>query len=330
MTTAKNFFLTDMEVEQFDRDGVLGPFKVIEQDEMKERWKRERLNLFDRSQAVYPDAEPGSGAYNQDRHLDNRFLAELICRPEITHKAASILGPDVLCWRSEFFQKYPGDEATDWHQADTFGGATGVPHITWPRSDGKPPTVGAHQAGALTAWIALTDTDEDSACMRFIPGTHRKMNYDESKGMKYEPAMTNRRIIGGEPRGVYGYDWRELRIDPHFEPDESKAFSAPCKAGEFMLFWSMTIHSSHRHKGNGNPYRVAFVPRYIPTVVMVYADKRKSGPMTEYTGSISEFGGTFPLDNYGAVLVSGKNEYLYNRVLPTTTTGFPFANHNPR
>jgi len=28
--------------------------------------------------------------------------------------------------------KYPGDEGTEWHQADTFGHASGAPQIVWP------------------------------------------------------------------------------------------------------------------------------------------------------------------------------------------------------
>lgn len=320
---APTFFMSEEEIAAFHRDGVAGPFKLLDQDEMKERWKRERPRLFDRSHAVYPDAEPGSGVYDYDRHLDNEFLAELVCRPEITHRLAGIMGPDVLCWRSEFFVKYPGDEATDWHQADHFGGASGIPHIRWPGSLGSKRSVSGGENGTMTAWIAFTDADEETSCMRFIPGTRHELHYDEIQGMTYEPDKTNQRVIAGEKRGFFGYDWRELKVDPNFEPDESKAFSAPCKAGEFMLFWSTTMHASHPHLGKGRPYRLAFAPRYVPTCVTIYEDMKE-------TGTVTEFGGTFPLDRYGSVLVSGRNDYPNHRIAGRTTHGVPFVNHNPR
>src|SRR5215469_10321416 len=116
------FSFNNQELEDFNAKGFAGPFTVFEPEEMKAHWKRERIQLFDRRNVVYTEAQPGSGVYDYDRHLDNPFLADLICRPEIVDKVVSILGPDVLCWRSEFFPKYPGDEGSQWHQADTFGG----------------------------------------------------------------------------------------------------------------------------------------------------------------------------------------------------------------
>ncbi|MFH9663534.1 phytanoyl-CoA dioxygenase family protein [Streptomyces sp. NPDC017248] len=85
-----------------------------------------------RSMAVYGDEAAESGntnISNYDRHLDSTFLADHICRPEIVDRVRSVLGPDVLNWRTEFFPKYPGDEGTDWHQADTFANASGQPQI---------------------------------------------------------------------------------------------------------------------------------------------------------------------------------------------------------
>lgn len=307
------FFFSPQELAEFSQRGVAGPFTLMPPEEMEENWKRERLRLFDRTHAVYPDAQPGSGVYDYDRHLDNSFLAEVICRPEITHRMASILGPDVLCWRTEFFVKYPGDEATDWHQADTFGGANGIPHISWPN--------GSQFNGTLTAWIAFTDADVDTACMRFIPGTRGVLHYDESKGMQYAPQMNNRRSIDGEIRGFFGYDWRELKTDPNWQPDETKAITLPCRAGQFLIFWSTTMHASHRHEGRTKKYRLAFAPRYVPTSVRIYENMRE-------TNRVDEFGGSFTLDEYGSVLVSGRNDFSHHRIRNHTTLGREFGNFN--
>jgi non-heme Fe2+,alpha-ketoglutarate-dependent halogenase len=45
---------------------------------------------------------------------------------------------------------------------------------------------------------------------------------------------------------------------------------------------------------------------------------------------VHELGGSYSLDNYGAVLVSGRNEYSHNRIRTHTTRGKEFVNSNPR
>jgi non-heme Fe2+,alpha-ketoglutarate-dependent halogenase len=278
---------------------------------MQQRWKPERLRLLDRKDSVYRDLTPESGIYNYDRHLDNAFLAELVTRPEIVRRLASIMGPNLLCWRSEFFPKYPGDEGSAWHQADTFGGLNGVPHIKWPN--------GSAYGGALTAWIAFTDAQEDTSCMQFIPGTQGVMNYDESRGMRYDPDLVNKKEVDGVKRGFYGYDWREIQIDPDWKPDETKAVSVPCKAGEFLLFWSTLMHASTPHKGLSAQMRLAFAARYIPTSVKVYDGMSR----------VTELGGTLCLEHYGTVLVAGVDSFAHNRVRTHTTKGKPFMNALP-
>src|SRR5947209_15945557 len=214
----QNFSFTPEELAGFHRNGYAGPFTAYQPDEMKAIWKRQRLLLLDRSKAIYQDGAAVSGATNianYDRHLDNDFLAGHICRAEIVDRVASVLGPDVLCWRTEFFPKYPGDEGTDWHQADTFANASGSPQIIWPESMKK-------FGGTITVWTAFTEATEDTACLQFIPGSHLAMNYDETKRMTYEPDRINKERKEGVARGFFGYDYRALQVDPDWKPDESK------------------------------------------------------------------------------------------------------------
>ena len=91
------------------------------------------------------------------------------------------------------FPKYPGDEGTDWHQADTFAHASGEPQIVWPGD--------SRFGGAITAWTAFTDATEENGCLRFIPGTHEEMFYDESKKMAYDSSKINNQEKDGIKRG---------------------------------------------------------------------------------------------------------------------------------
>lgn len=309
--TRPGFSLGKQELDRFHQLGYYGPFTIYEADEMRALWKRERLRLLDRSNAVYQDGAARSGntnISNYDRHLDSEFLADHICRPEIVDRVRSVLGPDVLCWRTEFFPKYPGDEGTDWHQADTFANASGAPQILWPDE-------ARDFGGTITVWTAFTEASEDTGCLQFIPGTHTTMYYDETKRMHYDPARINKVEKDGTRRGFFGYDYRELQIDPDWKPDESRAVSMVMQPGQAIMFWSTLMHASLPHNGKTGEMRLGFAARYVPTCVRIYPD----------TDAIEEYGGRVSLQRYGAVLVSGRDEYRHNRLVTATTRGHAFA-----
>jgi non-heme Fe2+,alpha-ketoglutarate-dependent halogenase len=301
----KQFALSDAELKAFRENGYAGPFDIYDQNEMKETYKRLRAEIFDREYAVY-DLDPKSRLAGYDRHLDIDFFSRHIMRREVVDRVENILGPDLLCWRSEMFPKYPGDEGTDWHQADTFAHASGRPQIVWPMND--------RFGGTLTVWTAVTDSDRENGCLRFIPGTHEEMFYDESKEMKYSPEQVNQLEKQGRKSGFFGYDYRNLQKDPDWVPDESKAVALEMKAGQCAIFWSTLMHASYPNTTT-NRTRLGFSARYVPTSVKVYPD----------TDTIEEFGCTLSLDKFGCVLVSGKDEYGHNRIVTKNMRGTPFS-----
>jgi len=310
-TVQQTFTLTEQEVAGFHERGYFGPFTVYEADEIKRLWRRERLRLMDRSDAVYDDGDAQAGntnIANYDRHLDSVFLADHVCRPEIVDRVTSVLGPDLLCWRSEFFPKYPGDEGTDWHQADTFAFASGKPQIMWPESEKE-------FGGTITVWTAFTEASEDTACLQFIPGTHHTMYYDETKGLHYQPEKINNQAKDGVKRGFFGYDYRDLQKDPDWTPDVSRAVSMVMRPGEAVMFWSTMMHASKPHSAPDKDMRLGFASRYVPTCVQVYPD----------TEDVEEYGGRVSLSQYGTVLVAGTDIYTHNRKVTSTTTGHKFA-----
>jgi non-heme Fe2+,alpha-ketoglutarate-dependent halogenase len=303
-----SFNLSDEELASFHESGYIGPFTLLEPEEMNRFWRTVQRQLFDRSHAAYPLAaiSGANNIANYDRHLDVSLLSDHVCRPEIVHRVRSILGPDVLCWRTEFFPKYKGDEGTDWHQADTFANASGRPQIIWPED--------SEFGGTITVWTAFTDATEKTACLRFMPGTHKNRYYDESKGMKYDPIKNSDIKKDGLRRGFFGYDYRQLQIDPNWKPDESNATSIEMKAGQFVIFWSLLMHASCPHAGETDQMRLGFAARFVPTRVKIYPD-------TEW---VEEYGGSIPLANYGAVLVTGKDTFGHNKIHLTNLRGEPF------
>jgi non-heme Fe2+,alpha-ketoglutarate-dependent halogenase len=83
------------------------------------------------------------------------------------------------------------------------------------------------------------------------------------------------------------------------------------------------MHASTPHAGKTKEMRLAVAARYVPTSVELYGNMKE-------TNIVYELGGNYSLDSYGAVLVSGRNEYTDNRIRAHTTRGKAFVNSNPR
>jgi non-haem Fe2+, alpha-ketoglutarate-dependent halogenase len=296
--------MTPEQLRQFKDNGYAGPFDLYDSEAIKRDYDEIRAQLFDRSHAIY-ELDNASLLAGYDRHLDVDFFSAHVVRKEIVCKVQDILGPDIICWRSEMFPKYPGDEGTDWHQSDTFAHASGAPQIVWPTAEGF--------GGAITVWTAITDSTKENGCLRFIPGTHEEMFYDESKEMKYSPEMVNRLEKNGIKSGFFGYDYRNLQKDPNFVPDESAAVAMEMRAGQFVVFWSTLMHASFPNSTT-NRTRLGFTARYVPATVKVYPG----------TDVIEEYGSRLSLEKYGVVLVSGEDRLKLNRTLTTSMRGFQF------
>lgn len=296
-----DFSLTEEELQQFDRDGFIGPFTLYEPEEMKQLHKTVRAQLFNRTHAPY-DAPLNVQITNYDRHLDVDLLTRHVFRKEIVHRVRSILGPNVICWRSEFIPKYPGNEGTDWHQADTFAHASGEPQLVWPEGEAF--------GGAINVWTGFTDATEENGCMQFIPGSHKHMNYDESRGMTFDPVANNNVVKGQYARGFQGYDYTTLQKDKSWKPDEASAVPIVMKAGQFVIFRSMLMHSSLPNSTTDKT-RLGYVARYVPGRVKVYPD-------TDY---VKEFGGEYRLDRFGVVQVAGTTTDPKNRVASKSLSG---------
>jgi non-heme Fe2+,alpha-ketoglutarate-dependent halogenase len=292
--TKENYGLTPNEIMAFERDGFFGPFKVYEPEEIENAWKKVRVEVHDRSHAAY-ELKPTGGLSiaNYDRHLDIPFLSKHICRPQIVDRLNSVLGPDVLTWRTEFFPKYPGEKGTPWHQNSTFQSASGKVQLAWPE--------GSKLQGCITVWCAVTDSTIENGCLKLMPKTQYTRYYDEERGFKDQDSVNG-----------FGYNFKEIQFDPDWKPDESQAFPLVLKAGEAIAFWSTLLHGSFPNVSN--KMRLGFASRYVPSQVKIY-------PGTE---NVSEFGDTISLDRWGAVQVSGIDKFGHNKIVDRNLRGQRF------
>jgi len=280
----------------FEEQGFIGPFKLWEPEEMVAWWKEQRIALLDAgSSARAAFANP----MNYDRHLDISGLSRLVTEPAIVRRFQNLIGPDILCWRTEFFPKNPGDSGTGWHQVETYAigeAARGMLEAT-AHSDGVPME--------LTAWVAFTEATRENGCMKLLPGSHRQWHYDEKAKLKWDGSRA--------ANTFFGYDYGELRIDKQWDPDQQNTRHVEMKPGEFIIFTARCVHGSNPNVSRKQ--RMGYAVRVVPTHVKVYDG------MTEF----DEFGHHFDLARHGCVLVAGHDRYGHNRVKAENLLGERFS-----
>lgn len=221
-------FLSSKQVLKFHTEGWLGPFQMMSQSKMSII----RDKIF--SQIINPanmsNLDPES--YLHNRHLDKKIIWRLCIHKELVKRAICLLGKDLLCFRTNLqykksetnFIKGQGEYGeVPWHQDSAYYNF--IPNL------------------ALTAWIAITDTNKKNGCLRIIPFTHKK---EIPHSLNYKAKAF------------------EKTADKKFF-DEKKSIDVPLKAGQFIFFNENMLHSSY--KNMSSKPRLGFSPRMTTTNV---------------------------------------------------------------
>ena len=139
--------LSDADVAQYQRDGVLFPLPALGASEIEAA-----LSALARLEAL---PEPvRKSALTTKSHLLSRTLWDIVHHPAIVEAASAVIGPDLLVWGAGFFKKPAGSpDFVSWHQDATYWGL-------------EPPDI-------VTAWVALSPSTIESGCLRVVPGSHR-------------------------------------------------------------------------------------------------------------------------------------------------------------
>ena len=219
--------LSKEQVRLYHQQGWLGPFTLISESEMKKiklRIDREILEPGKTAQLEEKD-------YLHNRHLDNLCVYQLISHPNLVEKAASILGGDLVLWRTNFQLKPALSEQTGWD--------TEVPwHQDCAYYQPSPNVI-------LSAWISVDHSSGDNGCMRVLSGSHKRL-------------YPHIRIPEADQFG--------LVADPSsFDP--SAAIDLELKAGEFVFFNESLLHSSQANRSSAR--RLGITPRITVPFVEV-------------------------------------------------------------
>jgi non-haem Fe2+, alpha-ketoglutarate-dependent halogenase len=269
------FRMSEQEIGQFYQNGFIGPFDAFSREEMAD-FRNDMLVMENETSKTYGFVTP------RDRHLENPRLWEYMNHPAIVERAAQLLGPDLLCWRTQLFYKPPGSPAIQFHQASTFMVEDYLdPAIFPPRLD---------EMFQLTVWIAVDDAVPENGCMQFVRGTHDKIH----------------KIKFGGEEGFY-----KANFSLEFDRDPNRVMTVPVKAGQFIIFTERCIHGSPPN--STDRHRLAFNMRIVPTNVAALTNKEKYRSVYN--------GGKYHLKNWGVALLRGEDRYNLSRtVVPARLT----------
>jgi non-heme Fe2+,alpha-ketoglutarate-dependent halogenase len=210
--------LTQAQIAAYEREGYLAPVPVM--SAAGARTLRVTLETIEAG-----TGGPLRGDLRHKAHLLFPFLAELIRHPAILDAVEDLLGPDLLCWNTNFFIKEAETPSfVSWHQDSTYWGLS-APDV-------------------CTAWVALTPSNLDNGAMAVIPKSHTIDQIPHRDTFDRHNLLT---------RG------QEVAV----EVDEKEAMPLVLLPGEMSLHHVRLVHGSPPNPSPDR--RIGFAIRYIPT-----------------------------------------------------------------
>ena len=213
-------YLTPNQLKQYEDKGFVSPINIFSKNKAKEI--RNEIEVIEKKM---PGELDKAGRYNA--HLISPLLDEVTHNPNILDAVQSLIGKNILVCGTTLFIKNPNEKGfVSYHQDAKY---IGLEPYNW-----------------VTAWVAITDSNEHNGCMRMWSGSHTN-NLKEHKQMFNEGNLLTRgQTVNNVPK--------------------EKTTSLVLKAGQMSLHHPMVVHGSDLNKSNDR--RIGFVIQsYIGTNV---------------------------------------------------------------
>ena len=213
-------YLTSNQLEQYEVQGFVSPINIFSKDKAKEI--RNEIELIENNM---PEELENSGRYNA--HLISPLLDDVTHNPKILDAVQSLIGEDILVCGTTLFIKNPNEKGfVSYHQDAKYIGLE--PH-NW-----------------VTAWVAITDSNEKNGCMRMWSGSHKGNLKEHDQKFNEGNLLTRGQTVKNVPK------------------DETTPLVL--EAGQMSLHHPTVVHGSDLNKSNDR--RIGFVIQsYISTNV---------------------------------------------------------------
>ena len=213
-------YLSANQLKQYNDEGFVSPINIFSKDRANEI--RKEIELIEEK---IPGELDKSGRYNS--HLISPLLDKVTHDYKILDAVQSVVGENILVCGTTLFIKNPSEKGfVSYHQDAKY---IGLKSYNW-----------------VTAWVAITDSNEHNGCMRMWSGSH-KDNLKNHEQMFDEGNLLTR-----------GQTVNNVPID--------KTTPLILKAGQMSLHHPTVVHGSDLNKSNDR--RIGFVIQsYISTNV---------------------------------------------------------------
>ena len=213
-------YLSSNQLKQYEDEGFVSPINIFSKDEAKKI--RNEIEMIEKE---IPNELEKSGRYNA--HLISPLLDEVTHNPKILDAVQSLIGENILVCGTTLFIKNPNEKGfVSYHQDAKYIGLE--PH-NW-----------------VTAWVAITDSNEHNGCMRMWAGSHKENLKQHDQRFNGENLLTRGQTINDVP------------------VDETTALVLT--AGQMSLHHPTVVHGSDLNKSDDR--RIGFVIQsYIGTNV---------------------------------------------------------------
>ena len=223
--------LTRQQIRDFNESGFIFPLDVFTSEEAGAN-----RTYFD---GLMVDAAAlGHTSYSINGwHKYCQGIYDLVTNERILDYVQDLLGEDLICWGTHYFNKLPGeDKRVVWHQDASY----------WPLTPSK----------TVTVWLAIDDADRENGAMQVVPRSHTHGQID------FEPSTD-------EEKNVLGQSVRE----PLRYGDAPVAFEM--KAGQISLHTDLLLHDSEPNLSARR--RIGLTMRYVPPDVRAHKNWNENG-----------------------------------------------------
>ena len=213
-------YLSSNQLKQYEDEGFVFPINIFSKEKANEI--RNEIEFIEKKK---PGELDRSGRYNA--HLISPLLDELTHNSKILNAVQSLIGENILVCGTTLFIKNPYEQGfVSYHQDAKYIGLE--PH-NW-----------------VTAWVAITDSNEENGCMRMLSGSHKGNLKKHTQMFNSGNLLTRGQTISNIPK--------------------EKTKPIILKAGQMSLHHPTVIHGSDLNKSNDR--RIGFVIQsYIGTNV---------------------------------------------------------------
>ena len=148
--------LTSDQLKQYEEEGYVAPIDVLSKEEAKEI--RDEIELIEKK---WPNELEGLG--RNYIHLISPVFDKVCSNTKILDAVESLIGKNILICGTTLFVKNPNEKGfVSFHQDAKY---IGLEPLNW-----------------VTAWVAITDTNEENGCMRMWSGSHKNdLQYHNQK-----------------------------------------------------------------------------------------------------------------------------------------------------